>query len=62
MRGNGNSDGLMADEYAKQEQDDALEVIAWIAKQNWCSGTVGMIGISWGGFNALQVAARVRRR
>lgn len=58
MRGNGCSDGLMLDEYAKQEQDDALEVIAWIAKQKWCSGKVGMFGISWGGFNALQVAAR----
>ena len=58
MRGNGDSDGLMEDEYAKQEQDDALEVIAWIAKQKWCTGKVGMFGISWGGFNALQVAAR----
>ncbi len=58
MRGNGDSEGLMFDEYAKQEQDDALEVIAWIASQKWCSGKVGMFGISWGGFNALQVAAR----
>jgi len=58
MRGNGDSDGLMEDEYTKQEQDDALEVIAWIARQPWCTGKVGMFGISWGGFNALQVAAR----
>jgi putative CocE/NonD family hydrolase len=58
MRGNGESDGLMWDEYLKQEQDDALEVIEWIARQPWCSGKVGMMGISWGGFNALQVAAR----
>jgi putative CocE/NonD family hydrolase len=58
MRGNGESDGLMHDEYLAQEQDDALEVIAWAAAQAWCSGTVGMMGISWGGFNALQVAAR----
>jgi uncharacterized protein len=58
MRGNGESDGLMLDEYAKQEQDDALEVIDWIARQPWCTGAVGMIGISWGGFNGLQVAAR----
>ena len=58
IRGNGESDGLMLDEYAKQEQDDALEVIAWIADQPWCTGKVGMIGISWGGFNGLQVAAR----
>ena len=57
MRGNGESDGLMLDEYLPQEQADALEVIAWLAAQPWCSGVVGMMGISWGGFNALQVAA-----
>jgi putative CocE/NonD family hydrolase len=58
MRGNGESDGLMFDEYVLQEQDDALAVIDWLTAQSWCSGTVGMIGISWGGFNGLQVAAR----
>jgi uncharacterized protein len=58
IRGSGESDGLLFDEYAQQEQDDALEVIAWLAAQPWCSGAVGMMGISWGGFNGLQVAAR----
>ncbi len=58
MRGSGDSEGIMLDEYTRQEQDDALEVIAWLAKQKWCDGKVGMFGISWGGFNALQVAAR----
>jgi predicted acyl esterase len=58
LRGSGDSDGLLLDEYLPQEQDDALEVIAWLAEQPWCSGAVGMLGISWGGFNALQVAAR----
>jgi putative CocE/NonD family hydrolase len=58
MRGSGESDGLLRDEYLKQEQDDALEVIAWLARQSWCTGAVGMIGISWGGFNGLQIAAR----
>ena len=57
IRGNGDSHGLMTDEYTQQELDDAVEVIAWAAKQPWCSGRVGMMGISWGGFNALQVAA-----
>ncbi|MDF3918873.1 CocE/NonD family hydrolase [Salinicola salarius] len=57
MRGNGESDGLMEDEYAAQEQADALEVIDWIARQPWCDGKLGMMGISWGGFNGLQVAA-----
>jgi uncharacterized protein len=58
LRGCGESTGLLFDEYAKQEQDDGLEVIAWLAAQPWCSGVVGMMGISWGGFNALQIAAR----
>lgn len=58
LRGSGESDGLLRDEYLKQEQDDALEVIAWLTRQPWCDGAVGMIGISWGGFNALQVAMR----
>jgi uncharacterized protein len=58
MRGAGESDGLLLDEYTEQELDDAVEVIEWLAEQPWCTGTVGMWGISWGGFNALQVAAR----
>ncbi len=58
MRGSGDSFGTMHDEYEAGEQQDALEVIAWIAAQPWCSGAVGMFGVSWGGFNALQVAAR----
>jgi len=58
MRGAGDSDGVLLGEYLKQEQDDALEVIEWIVAQPWCTGRVGMIGISWGGFNGLQVAAR----
>ncbi len=57
MRGTGESDGILEDEYTAQEQADAVELIAWLAAQPWCSGAVGMTGISWGGFNALQVAA-----
>jgi predicted acyl esterase len=58
IRGSGESEGLLFDEYAKQEQDDGVEVIAWLAAQSWCSGVVGMMGVSWGGFNGLQIAAR----
>ena len=56
MRGNGDSDGLMTDEYTIQELADACEVIEWLAAQPWCSGSVGMMGKSWGGFNCLQTA------
>ena len=58
MRGAGDSEGVLKGEYLKQEQDDALEVLHWIARQSWSTGAVGMIGISWGGFNGLQIAAR----
>jgi putative CocE/NonD family hydrolase len=57
MRGSGESDGLMQDEYLQQELDDGCEVIAWLAAQPWCDGNVGIMGKSWGGFNALQIAA-----
>ncbi|MBV1704689.1 MAG: CocE/NonD family hydrolase [Hyphomicrobiales bacterium] len=57
LRGSGDSDGTLDDEYLPRELDDAVEAIAWIARQAWCDGAVGMMGKSWGGFNALQVAA-----
>jgi putative CocE/NonD family hydrolase len=57
LRGSGESEGILTDEYLQQELDDGVEVIHWLAKQPWCTGAVGMIGISWGGFNGLQIAA-----
>ncbi|MGU3408775.1 CocE/NonD family hydrolase [Microbacterium sp. M1A1_1b] len=58
IRGTGSSDGVFDDEYSEQELRDGEAVIAWLAAQPWSSGAVGMFGISWGGFNALQLAAR----
>ncbi len=58
IAGTGDSEGRFDDEYSEQELNDGEEVIAWIAAQDWCDGTVGMIGISWGGFNGLQLAFR----
>lgn len=57
IRGTGDSAGILHDEYTQTELDDAVEIIDWLGRQPWCSGNVGMMGISWGGFNALQVAA-----
>ena len=57
MRGSGDSRGLMEDEYESQEWEDAIAVMEWVARQPWSTGAWGMMGISWGGFNALQVAA-----
>ena len=56
LRGSGESGGILTDEYTIQELADACEVIEWLANQPWCSGSVGMMGKSWGGFNALQTA------
>ncbi len=58
IRGSGDSEGLLTDEYLEQELQDGEEIIEWLTQQPWCDGNVGMMGISWGGFNALQVAAR----
>jgi putative CocE/NonD family hydrolase len=57
VRGSGDSDGVMVDEYATPELNDGVAVIAWLARQAWSNGAVGMRGISWGGINTLQVAA-----
>jgi putative CocE/NonD family hydrolase len=57
LRGTGDSDGVCLGEYLPAEQADALEVLSWLEEQEWCTGQVGMIGYSWGGFNGLQVAA-----
>lgn len=58
VRGSGDSEGVMVDEYDPPELDDGVAIIDWISRQPWCSGAVGMRGISWGGINTLQVASR----
>ncbi|KAA9009342.1 CocE/NonD family hydrolase [Histidinibacterium aquaticum] len=57
LRGTGESEGVMTDEYTEIELQDGCDTIAWIADQSWCDGGVGIVGISWGGFNGLQIAA-----
>ncbi|GHA18898.1 peptidase S15 [Devosia pacifica] len=57
LRGTGESEGVMKDEYTPLELQDGCEAIAWLAEQDWCDGGVGIVGISWGGFNGLQLAA-----
>jgi len=57
IRGSGDSEGLLTDEYLQLELDDGVAILAWLEEQPWCNGRVGIIGISWGGFNGLQIAA-----
>lgn len=56
MHGSGDSDGILRQEFQKQEREDALEMIAWVAAQDWCDGGVAMLGKSWGAYAALHVA------
>ena len=57
IRGTGASEGNPPDrEYSDQELQDGLQVIDWLAHQPWSTGNVGMMGISWGGFNSIQMA------
>ena len=59
IRGTGNSQGrTIPYEYSEIELSDGDAVIAWLAKQDWSNGNVGMFGISWGGFNSIQMAVR----
>ena len=59
IRGFGTSGGVPTErEYSAQEQQDGEHVIAWLASQRWSNGNVGMLGISWGAFNSIQMAMR----
>ncbi|MEV6161156.1 CocE/NonD family hydrolase [Streptomyces sp. NPDC052052] len=56
-RGHGNSEGVPGDEYDAAGPADGAAVVHWLAGQEWCSGRVGMFGLSRGGYDALRVAA-----
>jgi len=59
IRGTGASEGKLIEyEYTDQELEDGEAVIAWLSKQAWSTGSVGMFGISWGAFNSIQMAMR----
>ena len=57
IRGTGGSEGVNTDEYTVREQRDGAQLIEWLAAQPWCDGHVNMIGMSYGGFTSIQVAA-----
>jgi uncharacterized protein len=57
IRGSGGSQGVNVDEYTLQEQLDGYDAVEWLSAQPWCDGHVNMLGISYGGFTSVQVAA-----
>lgn len=59
IRGTGSSEGIVPPrEYSEQELADAVEIIDQLSELPGSNGQVGMWGISWGGFNSIQVAMR----
>ena len=57
VRGCGDSDGLHTEQWSTAYDEDALEVLSWIAGQPWCNGRIGMMGLSWGGQTCLKMAS-----
>ncbi|MAG00395.1 MAG: hypothetical protein CL388_04170 [Acidiferrobacteraceae bacterium] len=49
VRGSGDSEGVLSDEYAEVEIADGVQIIDWLAIQPWCDGNVGMRRISLAG-------------
>lgn len=56
VRGTGSSGGAAVDEYTEAETRDGYDAVEWLAAQPWCTGAIGMWGISYGGFTSIQVA------
>ncbi|MFD0719897.1 CocE/NonD family hydrolase [Streptomyces globosus] len=64
VRGHGCSGGVPGGPYAPYarggdgpEAADGVAVVRWLAAQPWCTGAVGMFGMSWAGALALRIAS-----
>lgn len=58
IRGYGSSSGRSYQAWDPREFDDGAEVVEWAARQPWCDGRTGLWGASYGGAQALGIAAR----
>jgi predicted acyl esterase len=59
IRGTGGSDGVVPErEYSDTEMEDCMSIIEQLAADALSNGNVGMFGISWSGFNSIQMAMR----
>ena len=56
VRGTGTSEGVSTDEYSHEERADLVALIDWLATREWSSGSVGMYGTSYSGFNSIHAA------
>ena len=58
VRGTGASGGVCDRMLRLQEWEDGYDAVEWLAAQPWCTGAVGMTGVSYGGYSALLTAAQ----
>ncbi|MBI4969052.1 MAG: CocE/NonD family hydrolase [Rhodospirillales bacterium] len=56
-RGIGRSGGSYS-HFGEDEQKDGADIVEWIARQPWCNGKVGMLGMSYFAVNQLLVASQ----
>ena len=52
------SQNSMRMSWSREEVDDAVELVDWIAKQSWSDGVIGAVGWSYDGIAAELLAAR----
>ena len=57
VRGSGHSEGEF-DVFSPKQAQDGYDLVEWIARQPWCDGNVGMIGISYYAIIQYLVAAQ----
>ncbi len=56
IRGTGASEGHNVEEYSPEETRDCIDAINWFAKQEWCTGKLGMFGFSYSGQTSMIAA------
>jgi uncharacterized protein len=56
--GTGSSDGAPRPPFDPGEADDGVAAVEWAARQPWCTGAVGMWGMSYGAVMSLRAASR----
>lgn len=57
FRGTGSSDGAHRLPFSGDEADDAVAAIDWAADQPWCTGKIGMWGLSYGAITTMRTAS-----
>lgn len=55
-RGTGDSEGTMYGFMDHYEGEDGADVVEWMAKQDWCTGKVGLCGICYFANTQIQIA------